>query len=70
MSDELFKHSSVMFISIAIANVFAYLFHIFIARSLGPASYGEFGSLLAIFMILSVPVATIQTVITKFFAGY
>jgi len=70
MSDELFKHSSVMFISIAIANVFAYLFHIFIARSLGPASYGEFGSLLAIFMILSVPVATIQTVITKFVAGY
>jgi len=53
-----------------IANVFAYLFHIFMARSLGPASYGEFGSLLAIFMILSVPVGTIQTVITKFTARF
>jgi len=56
--------------SIMIANVFAYLFHIFMARYLGPAGYGELGSLLAIFMILSVPVGTIQTVITKFVARF
>ena len=70
MSSSLFKHSSVMFISIMIANVFAYIFHIFMARSLGPALYGEFGSLLAIFMILAVPVGTIQTVITKYIARF
>ena len=70
MSDSLFKHSSIMFSSILIANIFAYLYHIFIARYLGPASYGELGSLLAIFMILSVPVGTIQTVITKFIAKF
>src|SRR3989344_1285742 len=70
MSSSLFKHSSIMFSSIMIANVFAYLFHIFMARNLGPASYGEFGSLLAIFMILSVPVGTIQTVITKFVSRF
>ena len=65
MPGSLFKHSSIMFSSIMIANIFAYLFHIFMARYLGPASYGELGSLLAIFMILSVPIGTIQTVITK-----
>src|SRR3989344_4076639 len=70
MSDSLFKHSSIMFSSILIANIFAYLYHIFIARYLGPASYGELGSLLAIFMILSVPVGTIQTVITKYIARF
>src|SRR3989338_69740 len=70
MSDSLFKHSSIMFSSIMIANVFAYIFHIFMARSLGPALYGEFGSLLAIFMILAVPVGTIQTVITKYIARF
>jgi len=70
MSDGLLKHSSVMLSSIVLANIFAYLFHIYMARTLGPASYGELGSLLAIFMILSVPVGTIQTVITKFVAGY
>ena len=70
MSDSLFKHSSIMFSSIMIANIFAYLYHIFIARSLGPALYGELGSLLAIFMILAVPVGTIQTVITKYIARF
>lgn len=70
MPSSLFKHSSVMFSSIIIANVFAYLFHIFMARYLGPASYGELGSLLAIFMILAVPIGTIQTVITKYIARF
>src|SRR3989344_9626350 len=70
MSDSLFKHSSIMFSSILIANIFAYLYHIFIARFLGPASYGELGSLLAIFMILAVPISTIQNVISKFVAKF
>ena len=65
---DLFRHSSVLFIAIAIANILTYLFHIFVARSLGPASYGEFGSFMAIFLILSVPVSTIQTVTTRFVA--
>ena len=65
---DLFKHSSVIFLALATANVLTYLFHIFVARSLGPASYGEFGSFMAIFMILSVPVSTIQTVTTRFVA--
>jgi|SRR3989344_7557852 len=68
--DNLFKHSSVIFISVVIANIFAYIFHIYMARELGPASYGELGSLLAIFMILSVPVGVIQTVITKYIARF
>jgi len=70
MTDSFFKHSSITFFSIMIANIFAYLFHIFMARYLGPASYGELGSLLAVFMILSVPVGTIQTVITKYIARF
>ncbi len=49
MKNDLLKHSSVIFISIIIANVFAYLFHIFMARKLGPSLYGELGTLVNIF---------------------
>lgn len=68
MPHNLIKHSSVIFLAIATANALTYLFHIFAARALGPASYGEFGSFMAVFMILSVPVATIETVTTRFVA--
>src|SRR3989344_8990503 len=70
MSDSLFKYSSVMFLSIGISNIFAYFYHILMARYLGPISYGEFGSLLAFFMILAIPMGTIQTVMTKFVSKF
>ena len=67
---DLLKHGSVMFISIIIARFFGYLFQIYVARALGPEDYGIFGSLFALFLILTIPVGTIQTVISRFTSDY
>ena len=67
----LLKHGLIMTVSMAIARFFGYLFHIYVARALGPDDYGVFGSLFAFFMILAVPITgTIQTVISRYTSDY
>mgnify|MGYP003565942060 CR=1 FL=1 len=58
--DNLLKHSSIMFIATLIGSACNYLFQLYMGRALGPADYGVFGSLFAIFYILSVLSASIQ----------
>ncbi|MBI2980936.1 MAG: oligosaccharide flippase family protein [Deltaproteobacteria bacterium] len=70
MPHNLLKHSSILFLSTVTANGLAYLLHIFLARTLGPASYGELGSLLAFLAILLVPLAVLLNVIAKFAARF
>jgi len=67
---NLLKHGFIMFISILTARFFGYLFQIYVARALGPEEYGIFGSLFALFLILTIPVGTIQTVISRFTSDY
>lgn len=59
-----------MFISLIIARFFGYLFQIYVARAVGPEEYGVFGSLFSIFLILTVPTGTIQTVVSRFTSEY
>jgi len=66
----LLQHGLVMFASLLIARFFGYLFQVYVARSLGPEEYGIFGSLFAIFMLLSIPTGTIQTVVSRFTSEY
>jgi len=66
----LLKHGMIMFVSLIIARFFGYLFQIYVARSLGPEEYGVFGSLFAFFMILTIPVGTVQTVISRYTSEY
>jgi len=66
----LLKHGLIMFVSLIIARFFGYLFQIYVARSLGPEEYGVFGSLFSIFMLLSIPTGTIQTVVSRFTSEY
>ena len=70
MSHRLARHSSIIFSATIVANLLAYLFHVYMGRSLGAAEYGILGSLLATFYILFVPLGTISTVVTKFVSEF
>ena len=70
MKSHLLKHGFMMFVAMIIARFFGYLFQIYVARALGPEDYGIFGSLFALFLILTIPVGTIQTVISRFTSDY
>jgi O-antigen/teichoic acid export membrane protein len=47
--------------SVAGTGATAAVFHVVATRTLGPSSYGALGSLLAVLMMLSVPIGTVQT---------
>ncbi len=52
------------------ANGLNYLFHVVVSRLLGPSEYGVLVSLLALFLILSLPINLIQTVIANYAAQF
>lgn len=66
----LIKHGLIMTVSMVIARFFGYLFQIYVARALGPGDYGVFGSLYSFFLILTIPVGTIQTIMSRYTSEY
>src|SRR3989344_9283840 len=70
MAKDLLKSSSIMLVSILIANVFAYFLQVYYGRGLVPIDYGIFGTLMSILMILSVPITVIGNVVTKFVSSF
>lgn len=48
-----------------LANLCSYLVHLPASRWLGPASYGEFASLLQLLLVLAVPALALQTVVAR-----
>lgn len=65
-SDSLVRDNFILLAATMMVNLGAFLFHIVMGRFLGPSSYGILGVILAIIYILSIPVNSIQTIITKF----
>jgi O-antigen/teichoic acid export membrane protein len=63
--DKLLKHGSIIFFATAISFFFAYVFHFYMARALGPESYGILGSMLSLLYIFSVPSSVITTMLTQ-----
>lgn len=61
MEDKLLKHGGIIFSATIVSFFFAYIFHIYMARALGPESYGILGSLLSLIYIFSVPSSVITT---------
>lgn len=55
-----------MFIGISLFNLFNLLYHFFMVRNLPPVDYGQLNTLMALFMLITVPANTVQTTITKF----
>ena len=70
MPYRLVKYSGIIFSATVAANLLAYLFHVYMGRSLGVVEYGILGSLLAAFYILFVPLGAISTVVTKFVSEF
>jgi O-antigen/teichoic acid export membrane protein len=55
-----------MFIGISLFNLFNLLYNLFMVRYLPPVDFGQLNTLLALFMVISVPANTVQTAITRF----
>ncbi|MBS1267270.1 MAG: hypothetical protein MAG795_01242 [Candidatus Woesearchaeota archaeon] len=69
-NNNLLKHSLVVLIGSVFANLFNYLYHLFMGRALGPEQYGVLGSLFAIIYVFSVLNGTIARVISRYVSHY
>lgn len=68
--DPLYRNSIIFFVGSFVASVCGYLYHLFLGRLLLPEQYGVIGSLLSMFLIVSVATNTILTVVMKYTAQY
>lgn len=59
-----------MFIGISLFNLFNLLYHFFMVRNLPPVDYGHLNTLMAVFMLITVPANTVQTTVTKFVSSF
>ena len=59
-----------MFIGVSLFNLFNLFYHLFMVRNLPPIEYGQLNTLMALFMIISVPATTVQTAVTKFISSF
>lgn len=66
MSKRLLRDSTIILVATVIANLLAYVFHLYMGRALGPVGYGILSSLLAVLMVLLIPVSILTLVVTKF----
>lgn len=53
-----------------LGNVFNFYFHIYMSRNLGPEGYSALNSLMSLLFVVSIPIITVQTTITKFVAQF
>ncbi len=67
---SLLKNSTIVIAGVVISNLLAYVFHFIAGRMLGPEDYGEFGALMALYLIVALPVASLAYAISKFTARF
>ena len=65
-SSELVMGSIILFFTFSIFNFLNFIFQFLMARMLGPAEYGIFAVIMALFYFMAVPSDSIQTVISKY----
>jgi len=70
MSDRLVQASSWLFVAFMVTNVFSYGFQVAMGRLLSAKEYGFLNSLVAVFVVLSVPIATLLMVVARKAAEY
>jgi len=68
--DHLIKHGTIMLVAAFFAGIFNYGYHLAMVRMLGPSDYGILFSLTSLFMIVSLPANTIQTIISKYVSSF
>lgn len=69
-NDKLIKHGTIMLISTVLSGAFNYGFQVAMVRMLGPVDYGILFSLMSLYMIISLPAGTIQTIIAKYISSF
>lgn len=68
--NKLISGSFVMVLGSFLGSITGYLFHLIVARSLGPKDYGILDSLISLMYQLSIPLATISLVIVKYVSSF
>ena len=68
ISHRTLQQGFVLLVASTIGNVLQYIFHAYVSRVLGPAEYGVFTALLALYVIVSVPTGIAQTVVAQYVA--
>ncbi len=68
--DSLIRDSAILFLAASGLTLSGFLFHFYMGRKLGPASYGDLGIIFSILYIFLVAFFVIQTIITSFVATY
>ncbi len=69
-SHPLARGSAIVLAGTTLANIGAYAYHLIVGRLLGPQQYGELASLFSFSYLLNVPSLVLQTVLTKYIAGF
>lgn len=70
ISNELISGSSYLFIGTTIANIFAFLFNLFLVRHLSYGDYAEFASLISLVTLASIPAQAFLPTIVQFAGRY
>lgn len=68
--DTFTKNTIIVFAGTFLANFFNLLYQLLIAHKLAPADFAAFNALLALFMVVSSPLSTLQMVVTKYCAEF
>ena len=66
LGSELGKGAIILFIMMNLANLLNFIFHFAMGRMLGPAGYGTFAVLMSLMYIYSIPIESIQNLISRY----
>ncbi|MBM3245196.1 MAG: hypothetical protein FJZ15_05320 [Candidatus Omnitrophica bacterium] len=64
------KNIIVVFLATTLVNVFNLLYQLLIAHKLSPEDFASFNALISIFMLVSAPLANLQTVVAKYISEF
>jgi O-antigen/teichoic acid export membrane protein len=70
LTKGLLTDNGMMVTSAVVVNILSFLLNAYAARALGPAEYGALGSLLAAYLILSLPLSTLSLLFAKSVATF
>ncbi|MCL4354338.1 oligosaccharide flippase family protein [Patescibacteria group bacterium] len=70
LKHELISGSFYVFVGGTIANFLAFIYNLYLAKTLVPSDYGIYGSLLSLITLVGVPVQSLGPVVVKFAADY
>lgn len=68
--DTFSKNIILVFLGTSLLNLFNLLYQLLIAHRLTPADFSAFNSLLSIFMLISIPLMTLQVAVAKYSSGF